>query len=129
MNMSYQWAVRLRIALNVIAAIFMLWMPKEFIELLRFRVEPPLEWVQAFAILVIFVTFAYVPSAIAALRARAANAFVIAAPIIPVILLFWLGGSAWWEGFFWIALYELAFALLLGMTFQNDWIADLMSKP
>ena len=71
----------------------MLWKPDQFVRLLQFSEPTPDSWVQVLAIAIIFLTFAYIPSAIAPLRARSTNFFIIAGPVIPIILLFWIGGG------------------------------------
>ena len=126
---TFKWLVRLKIVTNLGLAIYMLLHPVVFAQLLRFEDVPDPAWIQAFAIAVIFLTMGYVPSAIAPLKTRAANLYILIAPIVPIILLFWLAWPADNFGFRWVAIYEFASALLLGITFQRGWIADLMTKP
>ena len=130
MMTSYKWSVRLRILANLALAIYALWMPGEVIKLLRLETPSDPVWVQAFAILVIFVTLAYVPSTVAPLKSRshqrvhpgrtycADHSVVLARVGRKDIAVSWL-----WR------FYELAFAVLLWFTFQRGWVADLMSKP
>ena len=129
MMTSYKWCVRVRVVLNLVLALYILLRPDDFVKLLRLESETDPAWVQAFAIAVIFLTMAYIPSTVAPLKARSTNVFILVGPILPIILLFWLGWSDPNRGFLWLAAYELIFAILLGSTFKRGWIAELMKKP
>lgn len=133
---TFKWLVRLRIFANLILAGFMLWAPAAFLELLGFT-EPGVapgdaqeRWAQALGIAYLFLTFVYIPPAINPARTMMSNAVVVLAPVLPIALFFWLAWKMNFAGgFLCIALYELAFALLLNTVFKRAWIADLMSKP
>ena len=122
---TFKWLVRLRIAANLVLAVyFMIWDPDPLIKFMGFTGTGIADWVRAAGALYIFVTFAYLPSAVMPDKARVANLFPTFAPILPILLFFWLGG-----GFIWFGLYELVFLLALNLTYRRAWIADLMQKP
>jgi hypothetical protein len=133
---TFKWLVRLRILGNLLLAGFILYAPQYFLEAFGFA-DPGSAaltgqqlWAQAFGIAYIFLTLAYVPSAIAPMRTPVSNFYVAFAPIIPIVLYFWLAFQMpWWGGFLWIALYELLFALALNMTLKREWLAELMTRP
>jgi hypothetical protein len=134
---TFKWLVRLRIFANLTLAVFALGWPERFLVLLRFadpnspQVAQQVLWAQAFGVAYIFLTLAYVPSAIAPARTPLNNILIAVAPIIPILLFFWLAWQMpwWWGGFLWVALYELGFALLLDLTLRREWIALLMTRP
>lgn len=122
---AFKWAVRLRILANLVLAVFMLWAPDKLIAKLGFLNAAAIEpWVQAAGIFYIFITAGYVPSAFAPRKTVTANIFPLIAPILPIILFFWLGG-----GFLWFALYELIFVIILNVAHRRGFIASLMAKP
>lgn len=133
---TFKWLVRFRILANLLLAGFILYAPQKFIEMFGFA-DPNSQavagqelWAQAFAIAYIFLTLAYVPSAIAPTRTPVSNLYVAFAPIVPIILFFWLAfRMTWWGGFLWIAVYELLFALALNTTLKREYLGDLMTRP
>ena len=78
-------------------------------------------------ILYIFVTLAYLPSAIAPNRCMPNNIFVLLGPILPIIMFAAVGWSS--RGLLWLAVYELVFTILLNVVFRRDFVADVMAKP
>ena len=122
---AFKWVNRLRILLNLILAICLLWCPQIILNFLRIEIAETAKDFAAFAgVFYIFITSAYIPSAFAPLKTQVSNVFPLLAPIIPIILLFALG-----KHFIWIALYELVFAILLNFTHRRGWIEDLMKSP
>ena len=125
---AFKWLVRLRIATNVvIAGYLMLWAPQHLATILGMDAPPNLVWIQTLGVLYIFVTLAYLPSAIAPSRNLPSNIFVLLGPILPIILLLVIGWSS--RGLMWLALYELVFVVLLNVAFRRGFVAELMLKP
>jgi hypothetical protein len=123
---AFKWLVRLRIFATVaLAAYLMLWAPQKLADLLL--LEAPAELIRALGILYIFVTLAYLPSAIAPSRCMPSNLFVLLGPILPIIMFAAIGWSS--RGFLWLAAYELLFAVALNVSFRRDYVADLMARP
>ena len=123
---AFKWLVRLHIVANVVlAAYFMLWDPQKLANALL--LEAPAELVRALGIIYIFVTLAYLPSAIAPSRCMPSNLFVLLGPILPIIMFVTIGWSS--RGFLWLAAYELLFTVVLNVGFRRDYVADLMARP
>jgi hypothetical protein len=125
---AFKWLVRLRIATNVaIAGYLMLWQPQELAAILGMDAPPNLVWIQTLGVLYIFVTLAYLPSAIAPSRTMPSNVFVLLGPVLPIVLLFAIGWGS--RGLMWMALYELVFLVVLNVAFRRGFVAELMQKP
>ena len=123
---AFKWLVRLRIIANVaLAGYLMLWVPQKLAGILG--LGAPAELIRALGTLYIFVTLAYLPSAIAPSRCMPNNLFVLLGPILPIVMFVVIGWTSW--GFMWLAAYELVFAIALNMVFRRDYVADLMAKP
>jgi hypothetical protein len=123
---AFKWLVRLRIAANVALAVYLtFWDPQKLTAFLQ--IDAPADIVRAVGILYVFVTLAYLPSAIAPSRCMPNNIFVVLGPILPIILLAVVGWSS--RGLLWLAAYELIFTVALNVVFRRDFVADVMAKP
>ena len=125
---AFKWLVRLRILANVvIAGYLMLWAPQHLARILGMDAPGNLVWIQAIGIAYIFVTLAYLPSALAPSRNMPSNLFVLLGPVLPIVLLLVIGWSS--RGLMWLALYELVFLVVLNVAFRRGFVAELMLKP
>jgi hypothetical protein len=123
---AFKYLVRLHIVANVVlAAYLMLWAPQKLAGILL--LEAPAELIRGLGILYMFVTLAYLPSAIAPRTCMPNNLFVLLGPILPIIMFAVIGWSS--RGFLWFAAYELLFAVALNVGFRRGYVADLMAKP
>lgn len=120
----FKQIVRLRILALLAIALYALIDPAGFVALLRGGEDVDHDWVRGVGALLIFIAFAYLPSAIAPSRTHVANLFPLLAPVIPAILFVWIGGP-----FLWLALVELAFMLALHLSFRRDALRWLMAQP
>jgi hypothetical protein len=57
------------------------------------------------------------------------NLFVVLGPIVPIVVLAWLGLTVPSRAALALAIYETIFVLLLSRTLQRGWLADLATKP
>jgi len=80
-------------------------------------------------VLLIYEALAHVASAIAPGLAGSSNLFVVLGPILPIVLLVWLGLSVPSRAALLLAVYEAVFVLVLSRTLQRGWLADLAMKP
>lgn len=125
---AFKWLVRLRIAANAaIAGYLMLWAPERLAAILGMDAPPNLVWIQTLGVLYIFVTLAYLPSAVAPSRTMPSNIFVLLGPVLPIVLLFAIGWGS--PGLMWLALYELVFLVALNVAFRRGFVHELMQKP
>jgi len=127
--MTFKWAARLRILLNLALGTLLLFWPALPFEWLGEQTPRP-EWiVSVVGVAMIYVALAHVASAIAPGIAMSSNLFVLLGPILPIAMLAWLGLTGPSRAALLLALYETMFVLLLGRTFQRGWLADLATKP
>lgn len=122
---GFKWAVRLKMLANLSLAITMLLSPKILVDLFSLPGgTAAYPWLQAIGIFYVFITFGYLPSAFAPSKTLAANLFPLLGAVVPICLLLWQGG-----GFFWLAIYELFFLVILNVAHRRGYIAALMALP
>jgi len=127
--MTFMWVARLRILLNLALGTLLLVSPALPFDWLGEAVPRP-EWiVSVVGVAMIYVALAHVASAIAPGMAMSSNLFVLLGPILPIAILTWLGVTVPSRAALMLALYETVFVVLLGRTFQRDWLGDLAPRP
>ncbi|MEZ5816646.1 MAG: hypothetical protein R3D44_06165 [Hyphomicrobiaceae bacterium] len=126
---TFKWVARTRIIANLaLGALLIVWprLPFEWLG----ETPPQPEWiVGVVGVALIYGALAHVASAIAPGMAMSSNLFVLLGPILPIAMLMWLGLAVPSRAALMLALYETVFVLLLGRTFQRDWLGDLATKP
>lgn len=126
---AFKWLARVRILANIaVGLVLMLWPSLPF-EWLREPTPQPQWIVSVIGIALVYVALAHVASAVAPGLAMSSNLFVILGPILPVVLLVWLGLAVPSRAALLLAFYEAVFVLALSRTFQRGWLADLATKP
>lgn len=126
---SFKWIARLRIVANLVLGVLLLVWPRLPFEWLHEATPQPVWIVGVVGIALIYVALAHVASAVAPAIAMSSNLFVMLGPILPIVLLIWLGLAVPSRAALLLALYEVVFVLLLSRTFQRGWLADLATKP
>ncbi len=126
---TFKWVARLRIAANLALGTLLIVWPGVPFEWLHETTPQPMWIVSVVGVALIYVALAHVASAIAPAIAMSSNLFVVLGPILPIVLLVWLGLAVPSRAALMLACYEAAFVVLLSRTFQRDWLADLATKP
>lgn len=90
----------------------------------------PTAWVRAWGMLLVLISLLYVPAWYAPVRARFAGPVGILGRYVTglMYLLIWLSGPEL-RGFFWLALFDLGFAVALSFSYFAVFRAELMSRP
>ncbi len=126
---SFKWIARLRILCNLaLGTLLIVWpsLPFEWLS----EVTPKPVWIASLAgVWLIYAALAHIAPAIAPGIAMSSNLFVVLGPIVPIVVLAWLGLSVPSRAALALAIYETIFVLLLSRTLQRGWLADLATKP
>ncbi len=126
---SFKWLVRLRIVCNLLFGALLMWAPHLPFDWLHEPV-PSEPWVvQAVGIALVYVALAHVASGVSPSLAMSSNLFVVLGPIIPIVMLVWLGLAVPSRALLMLAVYETVFVLALSRSFQSGWMAALNTKP
>jgi hypothetical protein len=129
MMTSFRRLAWLRIALNLmLGAVLIIWPALPF-EWLRETTPEPVWIVSVVGIWLVYVALAHVASATAPAIAMSSNLFVVLGPILPIVLLVWLGLTVPSRAALLLAFYDVLFVLMLSRSFQRGWLADLATKP
>ena len=126
---QFKWAARVRILMNLTLGVLLLVWPHAPFEWLHEATPQPTWVVGVIGVLMIYEALAHVASAIAPGLAGSSNLFVVLGPILPIVLLVWLGLSVPSRAALLLAVYEAVFVLVLSRTLQRGWLADLATKP
>lgn len=126
---QFKWAARVRILMNLTLGVLLLVWPHAPFEWLNEATPQPTWVVGVIGVLLIYEALAHVASAIAPGLAGSSNLFVVLGPILPIVLLVWLGLSVPSRAALLLAVYEAVFVLVLSRTLQRGWLADLALKP
>lgn len=126
---AFKWVARLRVAANLaLGALLIVWPSLPFEWLHEATPEP--SWiVGVVGVALIYVALAHVASAVAPAITTSSNLFVVLGPIIPILLLVWLGLAVPSRAALLLAFYEAVFVLLASRTLQRGWLAELATKP
>ena len=123
-RVTYKRALALNLILYVVLALFAIISPATLSELIGLPDPLPSGWLRAWAGMLLLVTALYIPGLIDPVRWRWGNIVGIAARFVMAVLYLFLGGP-----FLVFALFDAAFALLLGVLYFNLFEAELMSSP
>lgn len=126
---TFKWVARVRIVANMALGLLLIAWPALPFEWLHETTPQPAWIVSVVGIALIYVALAHVASAVAPGIAMSSNLFVVLGPILPIVMLVWLGLAVPSRAALMLAFYEIAFVLLLSRTFQRGWLADLATKP
>jgi hypothetical protein len=128
---AFRRLVGLRIAANVALGVLLLVWPALPFEWLHEPVPETLWVVRVIGVGLIYIACAHVASLVAPTLAMSSNLFVILGPILPIVLLLWVGleAKATSRAAFLLAVYEAVFVLLLAASFQSGWLRSLATKP
>jgi hypothetical protein len=128
---TFKWLVRFRILSNLLVGTALIVAPQLPFDWMS-ELAPPAEqiWlVKLVGIWLIYAAIAHVASALAPTIAMSSNLFVVLGPILPIVLIIWLGVGAESRALLMLAVYELVFVILLSRSFQTGWLEDLNTKP
>lgn len=126
---AFKWIARARIAANLALGVLLLVWPSVPFEWLHETTPAPAWIVGVVGVALIYVALAHIASAVAPGIATSSNLFVVLGPILPIVLLVWLGLSVPSRAALLLAFYEAVFVLLLSRTLQRGWLAELATKP
>ena len=126
---AFKWLARVRILANLALGALLIVRPSLPFQWLHEATPQPTWIVSIIGIALIYVAFAHVASAAAPDLAMSSNLFVVLGPILPIVLLVWLGLAVTSRAALLLAFYETVFVLLLSRTLQRGWLADLATKP
>ena len=121
---SYRRVLLVSIVLNLIVAVFILFWPSSFAELLGQPQPHPTTWPSHWGAQLIAINLLYLPGYWDPMRNRWPNYMGIAIRVLFALFFFTQG-----DGFIWMGLYDGFFGILLWVTYQRARRADLMTKP
>jgi hypothetical protein len=121
---TYRRALLVSIVLNLIVAVFILFWPSSFAELLGQPQPHPTTWPSHWGAQLLAINLLYLPGYWDPIRNRWPNYMGIAIRILFALFFFTQG-----DGFIWMGLYDGFFGILLWVTYRRARQADLMSKP
>ena len=126
---AFKWIARLRLVANLaLGGLLLIWPSAPFEWLSETSPEPA--WIVGIVgVALIYAGLAHVASAVAPGLASSSNLFVVLGPILPIVLLVWLGLTVPSRAALLLAFYETVFVLLLSRSLQRGWLADLATKP
>jgi hypothetical protein len=123
-RVTYQRALTLNLILHVVLAMFAIISPVTLSELIGLPEPVPSGWLRAWGGMLLLVSALYIPGLLDPVRIRWANIVGIVGRFGMVVLYLFLGGP-----FLLFALFDAAFALLLGILYFSLFEAELMSRP
>lgn len=126
---TFKLLARLRILANLALGTLLIVAPAVPFEWLHEAVPQPTWIVSVIGIALVYVAMAHVASAVAPGLAMSSNLFVVLGPILPIVMLVWLGLAVPSRAALALAFYETVFVLFLSRSFQRGWLADLATKP
>ena len=126
---TFKWLARARIVANVVLGITLIAQPSLPFEWLQEAAPQPLWIVGVVGVALIYVALAHVASAVAPTLAMSSNLFVVLGPVLPIVLLVWIGLAVPSRALLLLAVYEVVFVMILSRSFQRGWLADLATKP
>ena len=123
-RVTYERVLALNLILYVVLALFAIISPATLSELIGSPDPLSSGWLRAWAGMLLLVTALYIPGLIDPVRWRWGNIVGIAGRFVMAVLYLFLG-----DPFLVFALFDAAFALLLGVLYFNLFEAELMSRP
>lgn len=123
-RVTYQRALALNLILHVVVALFAIISPATLSDLIGLPDPIPSGWLRAWAGMLLLVSTLYIPGLVDPVRWRWGNIIGIVGRVLTAVLYLFLGGP-----FLVFALFDAAFALLLGVLYLNLFEAELMSRP
>ena len=118
----FRLLVRIRIVLNFIVAAAHIWLPAFVLKVAGMADVVPIGWVRYAGLQIAIITVAYLPAAMRPERNRGSALYACFATV-PLIVLFL------WQGWYWFAVYDAVFVLLLTATYRRAVMEEIMKKP
>ena len=118
----FRTLVRLRVVLNLIVAVVYIWWPDCVLSIAGMAQVVPIAWVSYAGVQIAVITIAYLPAAVRPERNRGSALFACFATIPIVILFAW---NHWW----WFAIYDLVFIVLLTWSYRRAVMSEVMEHP
>ena len=118
----FRTLVRIRILLNFIVAAAHIWWPECVLKIAGMAQVVPVGWVSYAGVQIAVITSVYIPAALRPERNRGSALFACFATVPLIILFLW---NHWW----WFAVYDVVFVLLLTWSYRRAIISEVMDHP
>jgi len=118
----------LAILANLVVGLALLIVPLWTVEFIGMETVQPLIWVRYIGLFMILLTLGHIPIRLMP-SVHLPLAFYAVFLRVVFVIFFVLAGFLADSGFFWFALYDLAFGILLGHSLWQGYSEELMSRP
>ncbi len=125
---AFKRALTLAILANLVVGLALLIGPLQTVEFIGMETGHPPIWIRYIGLFMILLTLSYIPIRLMP-SVYLPLAFYAVFLRLVFVIFFVLAGFLADSGFFWFALYDLAFGVLLGRSLWRGYSEELMSRP